>query len=269
MVNTSAGKSHAAKASFGLAVSTMRGSIVRNTRLMKQINGLACPVVVVNQGHGLRLPDGCFLSHVEVIESESTGLSISRNMALSRLNCDYVVLCDDDIELDVAGIHECASLFADPAEGIHYRTQLRKSSGELWRDNYPIGIETIRGTGIRAKRLIQRCNSMELVLNRHHLLVNGLQFDERFGLGSHRFSGGEEVVLLHQILLAGGALCFLPTVMRVHPPLSSGQMISCKNLRTIFTVHWVVFKWLSPLVSSFFLLKVLVRQSKKAVRFKR
>ena len=82
---------------------------MENRVLLSQLRELSFPVVVVNQHEaGGGLPDhlGMDAPHIQVVNTESRGLSKSRNLALRELNASWAVLCDDDVSLDLDGLNK-------------------------------------------------------------------------------------------------------------------------------------------------------------------
>ena len=99
----------------------------------------------------------------------------------------------------------------------------------------------IQGRSVSSLRRIQSINSMELVLHTRFLRHWGIQFDTRFGLGAPPTQGGEEVMLLNNILRCGGDIVPLDLAPRLHPEESSGQGVNAATAFTQGAVHRLVF----------------------------
>ena len=87
---------------LGFAVATMEAGLLTNETFVRQLRGLGEPVVIVNQCREKDIDPSAFGDHVQVLNVQSRGLSLSRNLAMEALEgmgADHVVLCDDDIEL--------------------------------------------------------------------------------------------------------------------------------------------------------------------------
>lgn len=238
----------------GFAVSTMNARLLDNVKLIEQLSTLGWPVVIVNQHttqEGKLNPEagGMNHPHVRVIQSAQLGLSHSRNQAMEELqkrSVRWAVLCDDDVTLDLG---ECAAL-ASWLEGDAptsswdnvgaVTTRLMKSPSEPWRA-YQEAASNVVGTGTASLRRIQFVNSMELVVHLDALAAWNVTFNPRFGLGAPPVNGGEEVLLMHDILRAGGALISTPFAVRLHPDESSGQVLNVQAAFTQGAVHKTVF----------------------------
>ena len=238
----------------GFAVSTMNARLLDNVELLEQLSTLGWPVVIVNQHttqEGKLNPEANGLNHphMQVIQSAQLGLSHSRNQAMEGLqkrSVQWAVLCDDDVTLDLGACAALASWLEGDAptsswEGIGaVTTRLMKSRTEPWRA-YQKATSHIVGTGTASLRRIQFVNSMELVVHLGALAAWNVKFNPRFGLGAPPVNGGEEVLLMHDILRAGGALINTPFAVRLHPDESSGQVLNAQAAFTQGAVHKTVF----------------------------
>ena len=247
---------------IGIAVSTMNGAVLQNDSLLKQIEELAWPTLIVNQydRESGRLQTGFetqFGVHVIIEDSEGRGLCVSRNRALDTLDVDWLLLCDDDVTLDLKeaeGLKQCLSTwpFATPVTSVGaLATRLKKDASTPWKA-YASGRASLVGDGLANGLLIQKINSMELVVNRRAVQRWNLRFDERFGLGSTSTNGGEEAILLHSILRTGGVILPVDWAPRIHPDDSSGQEVHSKGSYTQGAVHRRVFGpvvWMGLLLS--------------------
>ena len=250
---------------LGLVASTMHGRLAKNDVLLRQLVALEAPVVIVNQcpgGTGLIDPLALGLpsDSVTVVNVHETGLSISRNNALELLRADWAVLCDDDISLDMSGFQTLRSQLTEWKRQGRLEhvgaitTWLMKRPDLPWR-KYPDNPSPIHGTTWSTLKKIQGINSMEMVVNRGWLKQRGVRFDERFGLGAPPTNGGEEVLLLHQILKQGGTILPVAIKLRHHPEESSGQAMNPKTAFSQGAVHRIVFgriRWFG-LALAFFL----------------
>lgn len=249
---------------LGFAVATMEAALLANETFVRQLRGLREPVVIVNQYREKDIDPSGFGDHVKVLNVQSRGLSLSRNLAMKALDdmgADHVVLCDDDIELIPEGLEALRTfLEGEGGDAAMVFTQLRKSTGELWRAHYESDSFSLSGLGFEAKRRVQTINSMEQVYNLGFLRSHGLQFDPDFGAGSGRYQMGEETLMSWSILAAGGTLLYLPVACRSHPPLCSGSTYSGALMRAIFAVHQRMFGALSPITFSVFFVKSVYRE---------
>ena len=232
------------KGEIGLVVSTMEGRLWGNKPLVNQLIELGRPTVVVNQSQAaspIDIPNEVSKApHIQVRHSQKVGVSNSRNAGIDACTAPWCLLCDDDITLLPEGLNALDNRLnnASPTVAVE-STQLMKSASLPWR-NYPDGERLLEGR--KAKRAIQHINSMELLVHRHRLNDAGISFNPQFGLGAPPTSGGEEVLLMNDVLEHGLAIWMLPIATRIHPEVSSG---STWNERTAFSqgaVHRKVFR---------------------------
>tara|TARA_Y100000385_G_C12993425_1_gene593871 strand:+ start:452 stop:1222 length:771 start_codon:yes stop_codon:yes gene_type:complete len=234
--------------SFGYALSTLEGRLLENPELVKQLNDLIEPVVIINQFQKKSIDDSSFGPNVTVINTKTIGISVSRNMALSHSESDFVLICDDDILLIPENIQRMKSSISEDTTIALYWTQLETTSGKLWREDYKSHSFNISGLSLRSRRRIQRINSMEQVVNVNFFKEKKLAYNEAFGLGSNLHPLGEETLLSWSILNSGGVLRYLPIPVRSHPPMSSFSLKSRQNSKAICAIHTIVFWPIGPLI---------------------
>ena len=235
---------------------------MENVDFLAQLTKIKDPVVIVNQYQKQPLEAPKLGNNVQVINSQSRGLSHSRNIGLNAVGTDFVMICDDDILLVLENIARVKSEIQETPETAMFFTRLQKSNGELWRQDYEDNSFAITGESFSALRRIQRINSMEQVYNCRFLKSNQLVFNTQFGAGSGRFQLGEETLMTWSILKSGGALRYLPFITRVHPTISSGSIFSIQSARAILAVHWKIFGALSLVTFSGFVVRSLLRSIK-------
>ncbi len=250
---------------LGYAVSTVEGRLLQNSVFIDQLNSLEAPVVIVNQFKYRQIDQRSFKEHIRIINTQTKGLSISRNMALSSLESEFAMLCDDDIKLEMQNIPKLESALEAECDIAMFFTQLQKSTGELWRKDYEANPFYLKKLSVRTRRRIQRINSMEQVYNVSFLKVNNLQFNEYFGVGSQRYIQGEETLMSLSVLRASGTLKYLPLVTRVHPPFSSGHHLSIEHLKANLAVQIITFGPLGLLSFSSYVLRSLIRYARNAM----
>ena len=250
----------------GLCVSTTHGRILENRALMSQLMGLSIPVVVVNQHDaGRGLPDqlGMDAHHIQVINTKTRGLSKSRNLALRKLNASWAVLCDDDITLDLPGLNQLkAHLSKLPTEGLLpiIICQLWRDAEQAWRDYSP-NPWSLRNWTTSHVLLLQKVNSMELIVPTFHVQSTPLEFHEALGLGSMSgMSAGEEGLLLANHLRQGGEITYLPLRLRFHPEESTGARLNSQTAMSMGVVHRASFPaWAQPVLLFRMVTKILFR----------
>lgn len=243
---------------LGLIVSTTNAQLMANQEFVEQLRTAAIPVVVVNQCQVERIPEDAFPPHVNVINSETKGLSMSRNIAFSLLPCEFAMLCDDDITLFPNALNELIpNLYSGPALFV---TPLFTTEGNAWRANYPTKSYSLRGLSVSNRRRIQRINSMEQVISKEYLVKHRLHFDEGFGAGSGGFPMGEETLMAFDVLRTGGSIVYLPIPTRIHPPISTATQLTRSKYLAILAVHRRVYYPFGRFVFAAFYLKKLLQK---------
>jgi len=241
---------------LGIVLSTTESRLMENTLFVDQLRTVNLPVVIVNQCKSRMLNPGTFPPHVQVVNSNSKGLSASRNLALDALQAEFAMLCDDDIMLQEGCLDQ---LIPQLQSGVAmYFTPLHTTEGHPWRRHYPEAPFYLRGLSFANRKRIQKINSMEQIVNRNFMRENQLRFNESFGAGSGKYPMGEETLLAFELLKCGGQLQFLPIPTRIHPPVSTATHLNGEKYRAIRAIHRRVFSPFGDLVFVAFFLKTLL-----------
>ena len=267
MLETSSVGEFSPLAGLTICISTMNGRLIENHALVNQLEALTIPVVVVNQitppdSKSQELANRLDHSHITILETGNRGLSRSRNEAIHLVTTSWALLCDDDVWFNLEGLrqlNECLPKHDHELAGAVV-THLLKDKGVGWRDysNHP---HEVRGTSLWAKLQIQRINSMELVLHCANMKKHGIAFRQEWGLGTQPAPGGEEVLLLNDLLEQGLELHRVDVGVRIHPDESSGSGINSTNAFVQGSTNAVVFPRLIYLALGVWLtLKHLVRR---------
>lgn len=177
-------------------------------KIFESINlkNLNFEVIIVNQKGKIESTDLCniFEFKVSVINSDTIGLSTSRNIGIENSNGDVLVFLDDDIVLHP----EFADLFQNLVKSEssivtgkikqvnHIKPKKYKSS--IFKHNW---------------HSIIKVSAMECLYKRE--VFQKLRFNEHFGLGA-KFSSGEENILLKNALDLSLIITYHPYFMAKH-----------------------------------------------------
>lgn len=174
------------------------------------------------QSPHLPLPESLRRDDIRVVFSSTKGLSLNRNNALANADADYVLLCDDDVDVypesyphvieafDRNPDIEIAAFMVDFPGGKVYPPV----EHELWRPykNYLI------------------C-SIEIAFRMRIVRNNGLKFNSLWGIGAPFLGAGEESVFLLRAKNAGLKGRFFPVRVGAHPSESTGFRVVPPVLR--------------------------------------
>lgn len=139
---------------------------------------------------------------VKAINSDTRGLSVSRNIALSNSDADICLLSDDDLLFEDSMEETILSEYAK-AENKDYDIIVFEVERCGEKKNY-WGVETEVGY---LKSM--RCASVDITFRRKSLVDNGLKFNEILGAGA-KFYMGEENELLFRCLRKGLKIKYVP-----------------------------------------------------------
>jgi len=169
----------------------------------------------VTEGKYRLTPDGLLRKDVILSQINGRGLSRNRNNVLKYACGDVGLLADDDVrytdenfnaikevfcsepDLDVA----CFKIATPPGEG-----EYKDYAGEPYLLNEKNG---------------HYISSLEIAFRLERVRWKGINFDERFGLGSGLIQYGEEAVFIHDCIKAGLKVKFIPRYVVEHSVMSA------------------------------------------------
>ena len=163
---------------------------------------------------GERLPEVLARDDFRIIISDTTGLSVNRNIALSHASAPLILISDDDTDHTEEGLHDVIDSFA-----LHPEADILtfRYASEHSRKHYPDYIYDLR----RKQHFI---SSIEMAMRRAS--VQGkIWFNENFGVGA-LFPSGEEEVFLQDCIDAGLKCLYVPKTVARH----DGSTTSDRNL---------------------------------------
>ncbi len=171
--------------------------------------------VVTWQGHeGAPVPQGLAgRGDVEIYRTDSRGLSNNRNCAMGHARADIILFADDDITYTPGGLRAVKRVFEeDPTLGMatfRHQGPVPKS--------YPAA-ECRIGRRLPAGYYV---SAIEMAVRRDSP-AGALRFDPQFGIGSTRWSVGEDSMFLLAARRRGVNISFFPIIIAAHPSLTTG-----------------------------------------------
>lgn len=150
--------------------------------------------IVVNQcDQGDEHPRKIEHPAVQWFNSESRGLSKSRNLALSASSADVCLLVDDDVVLAKDYEEKIASAFEKIPQADVIAFIVSATDNRKWKA-YPSKVKRLN--------LItsMRVSSVQIAFKRGSITRNNIRFDEAFGAGSGQYRMGEENIFLADCL---------------------------------------------------------------------
>lgn len=131
---------------------------------------------------------------IRTVFSHSKGLSNNRNAAFDAASAPYLLIADDDLGFDAAGLREIIRRFdSDPGLAI-----LTVRSVQAEKKVYPPD-----GHDISKPFRFYEPVSFEIALRREAVLKHNLRFSPLAGIGAPYLVAGEENLFIHHALKAG------------------------------------------------------------------
>lgn len=158
------------------------------------------------------LPDDLDRDDVKVYPTDTVGISINRNLAMSQAVAPLCLTADDDLSYTASQLESVISVFDKHPEvdvaSFMYESEDCKSYPQVETD---------------LKRLPKGFASSAIEVAYRTASVKGrVHYDENFGPGNHLLQAGEDTVFLLDCRRAGLNCRFFPVVITTHRGLSTG-----------------------------------------------
>ena len=152
----------------------------------------------------------------------SSGVTKSRNIALSQVDGDYALFMDDDVKLADDFHITILEFFAKHSDASVLTFQAgNMESGEALKD-YPTKVQR------HTKISILKVGTIEVAFDVKAVQATGVCFPEHLGAGSC-LPACDEPVFLARLMAKGLKLMFIPETIVFHPELSSGKVFVSEN----------------------------------------
>lgn len=156
---------------------------------------------------------------VRLIESESRGLSISRNICIKNATAEIVLIADDDIQYKPDLVETVLGVFnQDNCDVATFTIQPRSPTRRYrWHEQHRHNNVSILGV-----------SSVEIAFRLASIKRNEIWFDRQFGLGS-TYPTSEEAIFLRDCIDSDLKVMFVPEAIAKHDHKSSGEDWSNKQ----------------------------------------
>lgn len=227
-----------------LLISTMNKSNINNLNLDFSNLDYSTDCLVVNQcGRNETSKKG----RLKLINSDTIGLSKSRNIAINNASKDICVICDDDVNY-IKGFEEIIINSFKENEEIDILTfQIKTPEGELFKSYNSKEFK-------HNTKSILKVSSIEVAFRLKSIKDNNIKFDEDFGLGSQYISGEENIFLL-DCLKGGLKAKYIPKPIAIHPNESSGQKLDSLAIYSKGALFFRLFGIKSVILNFIFIIK--------------
>lgn len=159
------------------------------------------------------IPSSLLRPDIHIHTLTGRGLSRNRNNALEHSGADIRLIADDDLSYTPGALRAVIEAFESRPDMDMACFMYDGPDNKT----YPAAECDLRH--IPKNYYV---TSFEMAM-RNRGSASALRYDERFGLGSRRFTLGEENELLHRVRLMGLTVRFIPIVITRHSTLTSGN----------------------------------------------
>lgn len=178
-------------------------SRLKDLRLPEEVN-----VLIVVQRYDERIDTSDVPEKITIVNSDSIGLSRSRNIALANVDTDYIWFLDDDVLLRDTDLVDVQSLISE-RQANFYRVQIGciEYDDRLFKHYKPM-------PKVRVLNLLQ-FSSIEIIADLKFIKQNHIRFNENIGLGT-KFPANEENNFLLDAWQKGATFEFVPKTLVLH-----------------------------------------------------
>lgn len=177
-------------------------------------------IIIISQYSNERSQHGrlCELENVKIIDSNTFGLSKSRNIAIKYCKNDICLFGDDDAEYIEGFDQQIEAAFMQNPKASIITFQIRTPDGVFFKKYKSVQFK-------HTLLSILKVSSIELAFNGLAVRESKILFDERFGLGS-KYEAGEEVIFLSDCIKKGLKAIYCPKSIVIHKYESSGKSVN-------------------------------------------
>lgn len=160
------------------------------------------------------LPAALRRSDITVHRSDTTGLSVNRNLALSLATDEVCLIADDDLRYTARNLIDVMQVFdCNPDVDVAAFMSHSEVAGKIYPDRPCPLSDMPRGYYITSVEMaVRRRPGCELPA-----------FDTRFGIGSNLFGCGEEEIFVHNALKKGLVCKFFPIFACSYTGIPTGE----------------------------------------------
>lgn len=199
-----------------IIISTLNEGILHLEKTIKLIHPNIRYLIVHQNVEKIGLPSFLQRKDIEVIETPTKGLSVSRNIGLRNCKTDYGIIADDDVEYIEDGITQLLEIIkTDKPDFATFKIKTPDDEPDF--KDYPLAKHDF------SKSILQVA-SIEILLNVKKIRNKHIAFDERFGLGT-KLRQAEEEIFIHDLIDYDFYGTYYPLFFVKHPYESTGSKI--------------------------------------------
>ncbi len=163
------------------------------------------------------LPNELKRTDVKIYYLEGSGLSKSRNLAISKTIAEIAIIADDDVSYCDKYFDDVIEVYKNnpPMDVVCFKINTTDSESEY--KNYP---ELNHDLSISIPHYV---SSIEITFKPERIRGKGIQFDTRFGLGSKFLPAGEEDIFINDCIKNDLEVHYFPYYIVNHTYQSSGK----------------------------------------------
>lgn len=156
-----------------------------------------------------KIPENLKREDFEIFISDSKGLSLNRNIALTYSSAPLSLIADDDVDYTSEQLKRIIELFNEnPTTDL---ITFKYLSSEKYTKNYPS-----HSFNLKESPKGYFATSFEIAFRTQKIKDSKLQFNENFGIGAPVFCCGEEDIFIREAIREGVECRFFPEILCTH-----------------------------------------------------
>lgn len=208
-----------------LLLSTIAGRILTLDKLLASVSTNINIIIIIQKANFLSDKEIAYLKQlkannlINISLTNDTGVTKSRNLALSLLQTEYGIFCDDDIFYLPMAFDLILNYFINYPDADFLTFNVVDEQNNVLK-KYPEKVI------IHTKRSILKVGTIEVAVRISK--IRNIKFPEDMGAGQYYYCC-DEPVYLGRILDSGGKGYHIPLSICSHPRMSSGKSLKGKQ----------------------------------------
>lgn len=196
------------------------------------------------------VPESLNRADVTVSQIPGSGVTKSRNNAISLANGDIGLFSDDDVTYRNSDIDTLKETFRQNAQADVAIFKIKTPEGEPEYKKYPENIKEYRKAPC--------VGTVQIAFRVNNIKKKNISFDERFGVGQPLLISSDEKLFLFDCIEAGLRVFFFPEYIVEHPYESTSKRIPKYDKRKIWVTGGIDCRMHGPVA----LMKALLGTAK-------
>lgn len=237
-----------------ILVATTDQTVLKNKRLLSLETNPNFQLVISNQKIDNQEPLELDKPFTTVKNYDTRGLSKNRNHLLDFITDGIAILADDDVRYRKDLEAFLRNHFKENKDFDLLKFQISGPNERAYK-NYPLKPQKLLSNSFINRYRVLSTSSVELAFRVKSIKDNGLQFNTDFGIGSEKYTSGEEAIFLLDALKRGLKIKYVPEIMTYHDGEGTGRKWDKSQLIALGKLYKIAFGFLAIFIAVYITFK--------------